>query len=85
MPVVHVLPSSSLMNPYRSCGHPIAYEEELWKRLDEALERSLTDPTWAWGTAWQLVKDAKGYPELEQAAVGLMHALRPLPPDWDLP
>lgn len=73
------------MNPYRQCGYQGWQEHELYQQLDQALEMAFQDPITAWGIAWQVVKDGARFPDLVESAVGLMYALAPMPPDWDLP
>lgn len=66
------------MNPYREAIGQ-AEEDDMWSSLDDALSRAFSDPHWAWGTAWQVARDAKsmGLRELEQAAMGLLCSLFP--------
>lgn len=51
----------------------------MWSTLDEALSRAFSDPHWAWGTAWQVVRDARGMGlrDLELAAQGVLDSLFP--------
>jgi hypothetical protein len=64
---------------YRSSHRDLILEEELWQRLDWALEESLRDPVLAWAMVWDLLTDAdiNRYPDLVSAASGLAEALIP--------
>jgi hypothetical protein len=70
-------------DPYR-CSPSSHYEEdELWLRLDEALEKALTDTSQAYMIAgWVLTDSYLTYPEVHRAASELMSALYP---SLDLP
>lgn len=67
------------MNPYRECDQGDQEEDELWLRLDQALESALTDPPWAWGVAWSVARDGIRFPDLHRAASEVMAVLYPLP------
>lgn len=61
--------------PYRT-AFPASYEEEeLWLRLDVALEESFRNPSLAWGMAWSVVMDSELHPDVAAAASGLMDVL----------
>lgn len=60
---------------YRAPHRTHIEEEDLWLRLDWALERAFADPVWAWGQAWQVARDAQQYPEVRRAAEELMDTL----------
>ena len=59
----------------------------MWQSLDSALGCVFSDPVWAWGAAWSIVRDcADRFPDVARAAAGLMGAIfGPLPSEWDLP
>ncbi|HEU5118660.1 MAG TPA: hypothetical protein VFT74_18830 [Isosphaeraceae bacterium] len=68
--------------PYRSAtGSPIE-EEDLWLRLDEALQKAFSDPVWAWGVAWGVMADSALFPDVRRAAEAVLGILFPMP---DLP
>lgn len=60
------------MDPYRSSHLSTWYEEELWLRLDDALELSLRYPQTAYAIAWNVWLDSRGYEEVRRAACDLM-------------
>ena len=63
--------------PYRTPPYPPGEEEDLWFRLDEALERAFQDPVWSWGVAWAVVRDSGRFPDVRRAAEALLATLYP--------
>lgn len=61
--------------PYRPAWSPSWDEEELWLRLDCALEEAMRDPRLAWAMTWSIALDAAAFPEVRQCAESLMSAL----------
>ncbi len=74
------------MGPYRTNTFPSWSEEDLWLRLDDALEVAFSDPSWAFNIAWSVIQDATDFRDVFWAAADLLEALGfRLPPDWDWP
>jgi hypothetical protein len=46
------------VHPYRDSGFPTWHENELWLRLDQAMERAIRYPVWAYSIAWDVYMDA---------------------------
>jgi hypothetical protein len=61
--------------PYRSLPYSSYEENELWLRLDEALEKAIRYPVWAYSIAWNVYNDSHRYPTVHRAACELMQRL----------
>lgn len=65
--------------PYRSLPYSTYEENELWLRLDLALERAFRYPVAAYGIAWDVYMDSWRYLDVRRAACELMQQLFPVP------
>lgn len=63
------------MGPYRAAPYSSYEEDELWLRLDLALEYALKSPGRAYSIAWDLYMDARRYPDVREAASELLQRL----------
>lgn len=52
-------------------------EDELWLRLDWALEEALKDPSLSWAMAWSVAMDSADFRDVRVAAERLMDELTP--------
>ena len=72
--------------PYRPITSSSWDEEELWLRLDEALEMALDRPADSCQLAWWILDDCDGFPDVRRSTEALLcDFFGPLPPDWDCP
>lgn len=62
-------------SPFRSLTSSSWTEEELWLRLDCALEEAMVDPAFAWSLAWTVWIDSKGHNVVRVAADSLLDEL----------
>lgn len=66
------------MGPYRTDTFPSWLEEDLWLRLDVALEMALRSPSFAYSIAWDVWIDSRGIKDLadvRRASSNLMSEL----------
>lgn len=64
------------MSPYRTSTFPSWHEEDLWLRLDMALEMAIKSPSFAYSIAWDIWVDARTtFPDVRRAASDLMSVL----------
>jgi hypothetical protein len=61
--------------PYRPAWSSSWDEEELWLRLDWALEEALGDPGLAWSMSWSIAMDSADFPDVRRCAEALMSEL----------
>ena len=61
--------------PYRPAWSPSWDEEELWTRLDWALEAAIRDPDLAYSMAWSISMDSADFPDVRRCADSLMSEL----------
>jgi hypothetical protein len=65
--------------PYRSLPYSTYEENELWLRLDLALERALRHPVAAYAIACDVYMDSWRHSDVRRAACELMQQLFPTP------
>ena len=77
----------NLSGPYRTAPSSPILEDDLWLRLDDALEVALEEPWLAWQLAWWILDDCGvNFPDVRRAVEAMLWELfGPLPPDYDLP
>lgn len=67
--------------PYRSIPYSSYEENELWLRLDLALERALRYPARAYEIAWDVYMESDGFPDVRRASCELLsHLMVPFGP-----
>lgn len=63
------------MSPYRSDTFPSWTEEDLWLRLDCALEMAFKSPSFAYAIAWDVWVDSREFADVRRASSELMSEL----------
>lgn len=63
------------MSPYRKDSFPSSEEENLWLRLDHALEIAIEDPHRACSIAWDVFKDCTGFKDVSASTASLLETL----------